>query len=92
MAEELQRIVGKSAKEIEKPVFTGKFKIGDKVKIKDIPGWKDQYSDHFRYANATGKIMDIKTDPGQDYQVYMVQVPKAAYAIVSFPEDMLEKI
>jgi len=92
VAEEVQRTVGKSSKEIEKPVFIGKFKVGDKVKVKDIPGWKDQYSDHFRYANATGKIMEIKSDPGQDYQVYMVQVPKAAYAIVSFTEDMLEKI
>ena len=73
------------------PVFTGKYKVGEKVRIKDKPGWKDKYSESFRYAGYKGTVMELAQEPGQDYKVYKVQLPKCSYNIISFTEDEIEE-
>ena len=82
----------KKPEDIKPSEFTGQFKEGDKVRVKDIPGWKDQYSDSFRFSGAEGKVIEVRSEPGEDYKIYSVQLPRHGYVIVTFTEDLLESV
>ena len=60
------------------------FKVGDRVKVKDRPGWPGGY----QIANWEGEIAEVKEDPA-DYVV--MKADKTGYNM-AFPEQELEKI
>ena len=60
------------------------FKVGDRVKVKDRPGWPGGY----QIANWEGEIVEVKEDPA-DYVV--MKADKTGYNM-AFPEQELEKI
>jgi hypothetical protein len=61
-----------------------KFKVGDRAKVLDRPGWLGGY----KISNWEGKIVEIKGDPA-GYVVF--KVDKTGYNM-AFPENELEKI
>lgn len=58
--------------------------IGDRVKVKDRPGWPGGY----KIAGWEGEIVEVKTDP-EGYVV--VKADKTGYNM-AFPEHDLEQI
>lgn len=61
-----------------------KLQTGDKVKVKDRPGWPGGY----KIAGWEGEIVEVKTDP-QGYVV--MRAARTGYRM-AFQEDELEKI
>lgn len=61
-----------------------KLKVGDRVKVKDRPGWPGGY----QIANWEGQIVEVKEDP-KDYVI--MKADKTGYRM-AFPEHELEKI
>lgn len=59
------------------------FKVGDKVKVKDRPGWPGGY----KIANWTGKIVEVEEDPAG---YVIMKADKTGYNM-AFPENDLEK-
>ncbi len=59
------------------------FQIGDRVKVKDRPGWPNGY----KIAGWKGKIVEVKDDP----QGYVVMVADKTGYRMAFPEYELEK-
>jgi len=59
-------------------------KVGDRVKIKDRPGWPGGY----KIAGWEGTIVEVKEDP-KDYVIMLAD--KTGYRM-AFPELELEKI
>ena len=76
----------------EKPQFTGKYKTGDRIRIKEKPGWKDDFAGGYRFGGLEGTIKGTSKEPGEDYQTYRVAIPKMGNRIVGFAEDELEEI
>ena len=62
----------------------GELKVGDRVKVKDRPGWPGGY----KIANWEGKIVEVKEDP-KDYVI--MKADKTGYNM-AFPEHEVEKI
>ena len=60
------------------------FKVGDRVKVKDRPGWPGGY----KIANWAGKVVEVKDDP-TGYVI--MKADKTGYNM-AFPEHELEKI
>ncbi len=60
------------------------FKVGDKVKVRDRPGWPGGY----KIANWKGKIVEVKDDPAG---YVIMKATKTGYDM-AFPENELEKI
>jgi len=61
-----------------------KYKVGDRVKVSDIPNWPGGY----KIANWEGKIVEVKENPA-GYVV--IKADKTGYDM-TFPEKELEKI
>ncbi len=59
-------------------------KVGDRVKVKDRPGWPGGY----KIANWEGTIVEVKEDP-RGYVI--MKADKTGYNM-AFPEPELEKI
>ena len=59
-------------------------KVGDKVKVKDRPGWPGGY----QIANWEGEIVEVKDDPAG---YVIMKAAKTGYNM-AFPEHELEKI
>lgn len=59
-------------------------KVGDRVKVKDRPGWPGGY----QIANWEGAIVEVKEDPA-GYAI--MKADKTGYNM-AFPENELEKI
>ena len=59
-------------------------KVGDRVKVRDRPGWPGGY----KIANWEGEIVEVKEDP-KDYVI--MKADKTGYNM-AFPEYELEKI
>jgi len=62
----------------------GKFKVGDRAKVIDRPGWPGGY----KIANWEGEIVEVKEDP-KDYVI--MKADKTGYNM-AFPNHELEKI
>ena len=62
----------------------GNFKVGDRARVKDRPGWPGGY----KIANWEGVIVEVKEDPA-GYVV--MKADKTGYNM-AFPENELEKI
>ena len=60
------------------------FKVGDRSKVKNGPGWPGGY----KIANWEGEIVEVKADPA-GYVV--MKADKTGYNM-AFPEQELEKI
>ena len=60
------------------------FKVGDRVSVKDRPGWPGGY----QIANWEGEVVEVKDDPA-GYVV--MKADKTGYNM-AFPENELEKI
>ena len=60
------------------------FKVGDRAKVKDRPGWPGGY----QIANWEGQIVEVKEDPAG---YVIMKADKTGYDMV-FPEQELEKI
>ena len=60
------------------------FKVGDRARIKDRPGWPGGY----KIANRAGEIVEVKADPA-GYVV--MKADKTGYNM-AFPEHELKKI
>ena len=60
------------------------FKVGDRARVKDRPGWPGGY----KIANWEGKIIEVKEDP-EGYLI--MKADKTGYNM-AFPEAELEKI
>ena len=60
------------------------FKVGDKARVLDRPGWPGGY----KIAGWTGEIVEVKDDP-KDYVIMLAD--KTGYRM-AFPEQELEKI
>ena len=60
------------------------FKVGDRAKVKDRPGWPGGY----KIANWQGKIVEVKADPAG----YVVMKADETCYNMAFPEQELEKI
>ena len=60
------------------------FKLGDRARVKDRPGWPGGYT----IANWEGEIVEVKTDP-TGYVI--LKADKTGYNM-AFPEKDLEKI
>ncbi len=59
------------------------FKVGDRVKVKDRPGWPDGY----KIAGWEGKIVEVKDDP----QGYVIMLADKTGYRMAFPEHEIEK-
>lgn len=59
-------------------------KVGDRVRVKDRPGWPGGY----KIANWEGMIIEVKEDP-KGYVI--IKADKTGYDM-AFPEQELEKI
>jgi hypothetical protein len=59
-------------------------KVGDRVKVKDRPGWPGGY----KIANWEGMIVEVKEDP-KGYVI--MKADKTGYNM-AFPEQELEKV
>ncbi|MFC2041045.1 hypothetical protein ACFLTY_01835 [Chloroflexota bacterium] len=59
------------------------FKVGDRVKVKDRPGWPGGY----KIAGWEGKIVEVKDDP----QGYVIMLADKTGYRMAFPEHELEK-
>ena len=62
----------------------GKFKVGDRARVLDRPGWPDGY----KIAHWEGGIVEVKEDPA-DYVI--MKADKTGYNM-AFPENELENI
>jgi hypothetical protein len=62
----------------------GNLKVGDRVKVKDRPGWPGGY----KIANWEGKIVEVKTDPAG---YVIMKADKTGYDM-AFPEQELDKV
>ena len=62
----------------------GEFKVGDRAKVSDRPGWPDGY----KIAGWEGEIVEVKEDP-KDYVIMLAD--KTGYRM-AFPVAELEKI
>ena len=62
----------------------GKFKVGDRVRVKDRPGWPGGY----KIAHWEGEIVEVKEDP----QGYVIMRADKTGNNMAFPENELEKI
>ena len=60
------------------------FKVGDRVKVKDRPG----YSGGYTIAHWEGEIVEVKTNPSG---YVIMKADKTGYNM-AFPENELEKI
>ncbi len=60
------------------------FKVGDRARVKDRPGWPGGY----KIANWEGKIAEVKDDPAG---YVILKADKTGYNM-AFPEQELEKI
>lgn len=60
------------------------FKVGDRARVKDRPGWPGGY----KIANWEGEIVEVKADPA-GYVV--IKADKTGYNM-AFPEQELERI
>jgi len=60
------------------------FKVGDRVRVKDRPGWPGGY----RIANWEGQVVEVVSDPAG----YVVIKADQSKYDMAFPEDELEKI
>jgi len=60
------------------------FKVGDRAKVKDRPGWPGGY----KIANWEGQIVEVKEDPAG---YVIMKADKTGYNM-AFPEHELEKI
>ena len=60
------------------------FKVGDRAKVKDRPGWPSGY----KIANWEGQIVEVKDDP---VGYVVMKADKTGYDM-AFPENELEKI
>jgi hypothetical protein len=60
------------------------FKVGDRAKVKDWPGWPGGY----QIANWEGQIVEVKENP-PGYVI--MKADKTGYDM-AFPEHELEKI
>jgi len=58
--------------------------VGDRVKVKDRPGWPGGY----QIANWEGEIVEVKEDPAG---YVIMKADKTGYNM-AFPENELEKI
>ena len=61
-----------------------KFKVGDRARVKDRPGWPGGY----KIAGWEGKIVEVKDDP----EGYVIMVADKTGYRMAFHEDELEKI
>ncbi len=61
-----------------------KFKVSDRVKVKDRPGWPGGY----KIANWEGEIVEVKDNPAS---YVIMKADKTGYNM-AFPEHALEKI
>ncbi len=61
-----------------------KFKVGDRARVLDRPGWPGGY----KIAHWEGEIVEVKEDP-KDYVI--MKAAKTSYNM-AFPENELEKI
>jgi hypothetical protein len=59
-------------------------KVGDKVRVKDRPGWPGGY----KIANWEGTIIEVKEDP----KGYVIMKADNTGYNMAFPEPELEKI
>ena len=59
------------------------FKVGDRAKVKDRPGWPDGY----KIAGWEGKIVEVKDDP----KGYVIMLADKTGYRMAFPEHELEK-
>jgi hypothetical protein len=59
-------------------------KVGDRVKVKDRPGWPAGY----KIANWEGEIVEVKADPAG---YVIMKADKTGYNM-AFPEHELEKV
>jgi hypothetical protein len=61
-----------------------KFKVGDRVKVKDRPGWLGGY----KIANWEGAVVEVEDDP---VGYIIMKADKTGYNM-AFPENELEKV
>jgi hypothetical protein len=61
-----------------------KFKVGDKAKVLDRPGWPGGY----KIGNWEGKIVEVKENPAG---YVIMKADKTGYNM-AFPEAELEKV
>ncbi len=61
-----------------------KFKVGDRVKVLDRPGWPGGY----KIANWEGVIVEVKQDP---VGYVIMKAEKTGYNM-AFPENELENV
>ncbi len=61
-----------------------KFRVGNRVRVLDRPGWPGGY----KIADWEGKIVEVKKDP-EGYVI--MKADKTGYNM-AFPENELEKI
>ena len=62
----------------------GNLKVGDRVKVKDRPGWPGGY----KIANWEGTIVEVKEDPAG---YVIMRADKTGYNM-AFPEQELDKV
>ena len=60
------------------------FKVGDRAKVKDRPGWPGGY----KIANWEGQIVEVKEDP----KGYVIMLADKTGYRMAFPEGELEKL
>ncbi len=60
------------------------FKVGDRVKVKDRPGWPGGY----KIANWEGVIAEVKDDPAG----YVIMKAEKTGYNMAFPEQELDKV
>jgi len=61
-----------------------KFKAGDRVRVKDRPGWPGGY----QIAGWEGTVVEVKEDP----QGYVVMIADKTGYRMAFPNQELERI
>lgn len=61
-----------------------KLQVGDRVRVKDRPGWPGGY----QIAGWQGSIVEVKDDP----KGYVIMVADKTGYKMAFPEEELEKI
>ena len=61
-----------------------KFKVGDRAKVEDRPGWPGGY----KIANWEGEIIEVKEDPAG---YVIMRADKTGYNM-AFPENELVKL